>query len=199
MTEQQTPTPQQPQATPPAQPQEGQGQPPQEGQQPQQTPPAQPDPAAQQQDISQLPPWAREALNKANAEAAANRVKVRQFEEAQLSQQERLQRQVQEAQQQAEAAAAEATRYKVAAAHGIGADDFDLLGSGTEEELAARAAKIAAKNAAAAAAAQGTPPPPPPPGTRPVEQLQPGATPAGTLSEDDVLYNQLFGPERSQP
>jgi hypothetical protein len=192
MTEQQTPQPQQPQEQPPQPPQEGQGQPPQEGQQPQPTPT--PPPAAHQ-DMSQLPDWAREAITKANAEAAANRLKVREFEQAQLSESERLQQQVQDAQRQAQESAAEATRYRVAAAHGIGADDFDLLGSGTEDELAARAVRIAAKNAAAAAAAQGTPPPPPPPGTRPVEQLQPGATPSGALSEDEALYQSLFGKE----
>ncbi|NUR24984.1 MAG: hypothetical protein HOV83_03900, partial [Catenulispora sp.] len=72
--------------------------------------------------------------------------------------------------------------------HGIPADHFDLLGSGTEEEITARAEKLASL-----IAAQHQPPAPAAPQRRPVEQLRPGATPSGAESEDDVLFAQLFG------
>lgn len=96
---------------------------------------------------------------------------------------------------EAETARAEAVRYRVAATHGIPADHFDLLGSGTEEEIAARAEKISTLLAAQAAAAATTPPVGAPP-ARPVEQLRPGATPAGVQSEDDVIFASLFGPPK---
>lgn len=95
---------------------------------------------------------------------------------------------VETAKREAESARAEAIRYKAAATHGISAEHFDLLGSGTEEEITARAAKISAL-----LAAQATTPPVTPPTTRPVEHLRPGATPGDAESEDDVLYAQLFG------
>ncbi len=104
---------------------------------------------------------------------------------------QRLQEAATSAQQALANAQADAVRYKVAATHGIPAEHFDLLGTGTEEEITAKAAKIsgllAAQAAPAAVAA---------PTTRPVTQLRPGATPAGIESEDDVLYGQLFGAQK---
>jgi hypothetical protein len=91
------------------------------------------------------------------------------------------------ARREAAEAKAEAIRYKAAATHGIPAEHFDLLGSGSEEEVAARAAKIAAL------LPKGTPPPPPAPGARPVEQLTPGATPANQPTDDELIYAKLFG------
>lgn len=96
---------------------------------------------------------------------------------------------------QAAQASADATRYKVAALHGISKpEDLDLLGSGTEEEVTARAQRIAALNAAAVTGAP-VPPVPGAPITRPIEQLRPGATPAGTPTDDDAVYTALFGPQ----
>lgn len=92
----------------------------------------------------------------------------------------------------AETAEASAIRYKAAATYGVPAEHFDLLGSGTEEEVSARAEKIRNLLAAQAAAAATTPPTTPP-STRPVEQLRPGATPGGTDSEDDAIYARLYG------
>lgn len=88
---------------------------------------------------------------------------------------------------------AEAVRYKAAAAHGIGAEHFDLLGTGTDEEVSARAEKLAALLAAQAQVAPGTTPPP---ATRPVEQLRPGATPGQAVDEDELTYTTLFGPPK---
>lgn len=152
------------------------------------------------QDPNTLPQWARDAISKANREAANYRTQVSELrpkaeqftalEEASKSEAQRLAEAAQTAQRDAETARAEATRYKAAATYGIGADHFDLLGSGSEDEITARAEKIASLVAAQAAATQTVTPP----ATRPVEQLRPGATPAGTESEDDVILAKLFGP-----
>lgn len=119
----------------------------------------------------------------------------RKLEEASKSEAQRQAEAVEAAKRDAETAKAETVRYKVAATHGIPAEHFDLLGSGTEEEITARATKIAAL-IAAEKAAQPAPPAPPtgaPIPTRPVEQMRPGATPSDAESAEDVLYKQLFG------
>lgn len=160
----------------------------------------QPEQSDTPQNADTLPAWARESLTKANREAAQYRSQVnelkpladqfRALEEASKSEAERLAEQAATAQRDAEAARAEAIRYKVAATHNIGVDHFDLLGSGTEEEITARAEKISALLSAQAAI---TNPPATPPVTRPVEQMRPGATPGGVESEDDVIFARLFG------
>lgn len=108
--------------------------------------------------------------------------------EASKSDQQRLQEAAAQSQREAEQARADAIRYKAAATHGIPADHFDLLGSGTEEEITARAEKVSALLAAQAAVPGATPP-----ATRPLEQLRPGATPSEAQSEDDAVYERLFG------
>lgn len=108
--------------------------------------------------------------------------------EASKSDAQRLQEQAAQAQRDAEQARADAIRYKAAATHGIPSDHFELLGSGTEDEVTARAQKIAELIAKATA-----PPAPGAPQTRPVEQLRPGASPSGMETADDVIYAQLFG------
>jgi hypothetical protein len=113
------------------------------------------------------------------------------LEQASKTEFEQVQEDLERTKRDAEKARAEAIRYKVAATHGIPADDFDLLGSGTEEEIAARAQRLAAYRAAAEQAQQ--PVAPTAPQRRPVEQLRPGATPADAESEQDVLYASLFG------
>ena len=158
-------------------------------------------PPAEQQDPASLPQWARDAITKANREAANYRTQVaelkpqadqfRQLEEASKSEAQRLAEAAEAARRDAEQARADAIRYKTAATYGIPADHFDLLGSGTEEEITARAEKLHGLLAAQAAAA--TPPPTTTPPTRPVEQLRPGATPSSTDNEDDVVFARLFG------
>lgn len=157
---------------------------------------------AETQDPNTLPQWARDAITKANREAANYRTKVNELtpqaeqfkalEEASKSEAQRLAEAAEVAKRDADTARAEAIRYKAAATHGISADYFDLLGSGTEEQVSANAEKIATLLAAQAAAAQTVTPP----ATRPVEQMRPGATPAGSESEDDVILAKLFGPPK---
>lgn len=115
----------------------------------------------------------------------------RQLEEASKSEAQRLAEAAETAKRDAEQARAEAIRYKAAATYGVPSEHFDLLGSGTEEEISARAEKIRALLAAQAAAA--TPPPASTPPTRPVEQLRPGATPSQSETEEDVIFASLFG------
>lgn len=160
-------------------------------------------PAAQppEQNPNDLPQWARDAITKANKEAANYRTQVaelkpqadqfRQLEEASKSEAQRLAEAAEVARRDAEQARADATRYKAAATYGIPSDHFDLLGSGTEEEISARAEKLQTLLAAQVAAQ--TPPPADAPRARPVEQLRPGATPGETDNEDDVVMARLFG------
>lgn len=171
------------------------------------TPEAAPAPEAPEQQpetpsSDTLPTWARESLTKANQEAAKYRTQVnelkpladqfRALEESTKSDVQRATEAAEAARRDAENARAEAVRYKAAATYGIPADHFDLLGSGTEEEITARAEKLAAL-----IAAQNTPSPPPSaPQRRPVEQLRPGATPSEVESEDDVIFARLFGPSK---
>lgn len=153
-----------------------------------------------EQNQNDLPQWARDAITKANKEAANYRTQVNELkpkaeqftalEEASKTEAQRLAEAAEAAKRDAESARAEAIRYKAAATHGISADHFDLLGSGTEEEITARAEKLSSLLAAQVAATQAAPPP----ASRPVEQMRPGATPAGTESEDDVILAKLFGP-----
>jgi predicted phage gp36 major capsid-like protein len=108
----------------------------------------------------------------------------RALEEASKSEAQRLAEQADTARRDAESARAEAVRYKAAATHRIPVDHFDLLGSGTEDEILARAEKLAGLLAAQATTVA--------PQGRPVEQLKPGASPSEALNEDDALYAQLF-------
>lgn len=166
--------------------------------------------APPEQDTSTLPEWAREAIAKANREAAGYRTRLREaeplaqrareLEEAQMTEQQRATEAANRARQDAEDARAEALRYRAAATHGIAPDFFDLLGSGDEETVSARAERVGSLLAAQREAEQlraelealraGRLSPTT---GRPVESLRPGASPAENQSEDDVLYNQLFG------
>jgi hypothetical protein len=122
---------------------------------------------------------------KENAEAAK---KVQQLEDAQKSEQQRLEERAAAAERERDKATADALRYRVAAQHGISGDDVDLLeGVADPDLLEARAKRIAElRKAAEKTPAQPTP-------SRPKENLRPGATPNDQKSEDDLVYEQLFG------
>lgn len=120
-------------------------------------------------------------INKANSEAKGLRArvkelealeaKVREFEDSQKSEAEKVLARAEKAEQRAQAVENDLVRERIARRHKIDEDDMDLLGAGTEEQIEARAKKIAAKNAAAAGAAATVPP-----SDKPVEKLRPGAT-----------------------
>ena len=163
-----------------------------------------------EQNVDALPEWAREAISKANKEAAGYRTKVRELEplaqeaqqlkEAQQTEAERVAARASAAERERDEAKAEGLRYKAAATHGIGEDYFDLLGSGNADEIGERAQKVGAllqvqsENAQLRAEIEALRAGKPAPTTaRPIESLRPGATPEHTQSEDDVLYTSLFG------
>lgn len=128
------------------------------------------------------------------------KAKAEKFDEAQeaaKSEQERAADAARRAQEEANAARSEALRYKAAATHKVDADYFDLLGGGTEEEITGRAERVggllselASLRAEVEALRAGRPAPT---NGRPVVALKPGATPESAQTEDDVLYNSLFG------
>lgn len=147
------------------------------GQGSQQDPTAGQEPDQGQQDLATLPAWARDTIAKANKEAAGYRARVRELEpkarradeldEASRTELERAQAAAETARKQAEDAQAEALRTRVALAHGLPADDLDLLGTGDEETLTKRAKRLADLNEKAA---KNT--------ARPGGPLRPGASPA---------------------
>ena len=83
------------------------------------------------------------ALKKANEEAAAARVKVKEFEDAQKDDLTRLSDNLTAEKDRADKAEAETARLRAAIDHGLTADDLDLLGSGTPDEIAERAKRLA--------------------------------------------------------
>lgn len=83
------------------------------------------------------------ALKKANEEAAAARLKVKEYEDRDKSELDLTVEQMDEARAERDAAVAELARYKAALAHGLSDEDLDLLGSGTPEEIEARAERLA--------------------------------------------------------
>lgn len=146
---------------------------------------AQPEPQ-DGEDEAQNDPWAdpaaaRKEIEKLRRESAGYRTKLRDAEpklseyqkylDSQKTEQERLT----EAKSAAEAKLAELTttnaRLMAAAAHNIPTDLIDLLGTGTDEEITARAQLLAERINASPAFDR-------PASTRPVESLTAGGRPA---------------------
>lgn len=90
---------------------------------------------------------------------------------------------VPELQQQTEALGSENLRLRVGYELGLPYNLAVRLQGSTREEMVADAETLVSLVA----------PKPAPTTARPIESLRPGATPANTQSEDDVLYSQLFG------
>lgn len=85
------------------------------------------------------------ALKKANEEAAAARLKVKEFEDANKSDLERAQSDRDAERERADAAETELARLKAALKFKLDEDDLELLGTGTPEEIEQRAEKLAAR------------------------------------------------------
>jgi hypothetical protein len=145
------------------------------------------------QDTAGTDPWAdpetaRKEIEKLRREAAGWRTKYREAE-PQLTEYQKWQ-ESQKTEQQKLAEAKEAAerelgdlrstnaRLMAAAVHNIPPELIDLLGSGTEEEINARAETLAQRLKATAPAAAPTQ-------QRPVESLKPGAAPASSSSSAD--------------
>ena len=127
-------------------------------------------------------------LAKVRREAANYRTKLREVEplakkaqEAEDANKTEIQKAADRAQRAEQALQEQATGYtrlELAVQYNIPPDDIDLIGSGTREEMDARAARLAALHAASMKAS-------PPPTDRPVEGLRPGATPEPPKPADD--------------
>ena len=83
------------------------------------------------------------ALKKANEEAAAARVKVKEFEDAQKDDITRLSDNLAAEKDRADKAEAATARLQAAIDHGLTGDDLELLGTGTPDEIDARAKRLA--------------------------------------------------------
>ena len=90
---------------------------------------------------------ARKAAEKAAAEAAA---KVKEYEDAQLSEKERLERERDEARENATAKAREAALYKAAVDYRLTSDDLELLDGIPAEQIDDRARRLAERLASTA-------------------------------------------------
>lgn len=113
------------------------------------------------------------------------------FEESQKSEQQRLQERAESASRELEAARSEVTRLRIATRYGIAEDDFDLLGTGSEEDIERRAQRIAALQA------QSAPPAVTATAKRPAENLRPGALPAPEVESDDSYPREWLPTSRS--
>jgi|GEM_PF-6157565 len=117
-----------------------------------------------------------ETRAKENAEKATEYDK---FVESQKTEQQKLEDAKATAERLAADTAAELARMKAAVKHGLSEDDLELLGSGTPEEIEARAERLAAR-------LKGTTPPAPETPKAPPSDAQ-GAVGAGVHGQSDPL------------
>lgn len=163
-------------------------------------PPADPQqPPTEPTDPQEMTPEQYKAeLKKVRAEAAGWRTKLREAEpivkahaEAEERNKTELQRATERAaalEQQNVAAQQQIQLLGLAAKYGIPEDDYDLLGSGTPEEMESRAVRIAHMREAALGQQPATPP-----SNRPVESLRPGASPQPPVRADNS-YPEAWKP-----
>ena len=137
-----------------------------------------------------LPAWARDAIAKANKEAAGYRAKVRELEplakkardleDANKTEVEKAAERLTAAEQRAQEAELRALRLEVAADKGLTPAQARRLVGTSKEELEADADELL--DTFGARSDDGERPPTP---RRPVEKLRPGAAPAGEPEETD--------------
>jgi hypothetical protein len=114
------------------------------------------------------------ALRKANKEAEQARLRVKEFEDAQKSESERLAEQLAETQKRADAAELQAARLQVASDKGLPASSVKFLTGSSVEELAASADELMSL-------LQPSEPEKP---SRPRERLRPGSSPESDPEPD---------------
>jgi membrane protein involved in colicin uptake len=139
---------------------------------------------------------------RANAEAAKQ---YAEFQESQKTEQQKVADRAAAAERERDEARAEGLRYKAAATHGISNDYFDLLGTGNEEEIAARAEriggllKIAAENEQLKTELEALRAGKPVPAQQqPVEQLRPGASPVTVPPLGEAEYPSHWFPKKDR-
>ena len=134
------------------------------------------------------------AAKAALKESTELKARLARLEDLSKSEDQKLADRTAELDREAAALRSEVSRLRIAARYGIGEDDLDLLGSGDEDEIEARAKRVSELSAAAAAAsAAPAAPTAPPAGRRPVEALRPGATPADLPLNGDPIVDALKG------
>lgn len=116
--------------------------------------------------------WEKRA--KANKDAAD---KLTELEKSQMTEQQRLERERDEARTTAENNGVELARLRAAMKYGLDADDLDLLGTGSDDEIDARAKRLSERLASSTKK---------PATRRPAEQLRGGADPEQEPEETDV-------------
>lgn len=136
------------------------------------------DPAEIKKQLGHAREWEKRA--KANVEGAT---KYAEWQESQKTEQQRLADAKTTAERELADLRSANARLMAAATHKLPPDLIDLLGSGTDEEIDARAKLLAAKLASTAPPAP-APAPAAPASTRPVEYLTPGAQPANQPTQD---------------
>jgi hypothetical protein len=118
----------------------------------------------------------RADVSKLKTERDEARDKAKKLEDEKLSDQERKDKEAREATERATAAETEAIRLRVAMKHGLEEEDLDLLGTGDEEAIEARAKRLAERTAPTSDDVAPR---------RPRERLRPGAAPAATPEDND--------------
>lgn len=126
-----------------------------------------------------------ETTARGNADAAK---RLAEIEDAQKTEQQRLQDRATAAEQRAAHLQAANARLLAATTFGIPAELIDLLGEGDEEQITERARLLAEKLTAVPA-----PTPAPPVSTRPVESLKPGAAPSASDPDPDAWLRKMAG------
>lgn len=115
--------------------------------------------------------------------------RLAEIEDAQKTEQQRLEERAAAAERQAAQLQAANARLLAAATYGIPADLVDLLGEGDDEQISDRARLLAEKLTASAP----QPTPAPPMSTRPVESLKPGAAPTASEPDPDAWLRRMAG------
>lgn len=151
------------------------------------TPPEPPDPEPKPDDVDAM----KSALKKANNEAAAARAKLKELEDANKTEAEKLSDRASTAEQRASEAEARLLKLEIGAAKGLTAKQAARLVGTTTEELEADADELLATFAPA----NGEQKPPPAPGSKPKENLKPGSgDPDAPVEETDLkkLGERMF-------
>ena len=104
------------------------------------------------------------------AERDSYKTKATEHERSKMTEQQRLETERDEARQERDSARADSTRLRMAIKYKLDEDDLDLLGTGSDEQIEARAKRLAERsggNASTSTSSNG----------RPVEQLRGGSNP----------------------
>jgi hypothetical protein len=148
-------------------------------------------------DKAEAPPWGsddefdpRKAWNliqnlrKEKAEAAELKRKVAEYESANLTERERLEKERESAISERDATVTELAQLRAAVKYGLEPDDLELLGSGTPEQIDTRAKRLAERLGTATK---------PPPG-KPQMRLRGGGDPTAEPPETDLgkLAERMF-------